>query len=206
LNIPIAGDDPMDYTRLSLGDVVTALDDVAREARETFGGLDAKQLNWRPDARAWGVAQCFEHLLTANRLMVTAAQHALAHPPTFWQRVPLVPGFLGRQLVRSQAPQTTRKFTTSAAATPSQGAIGPDVITRFAAAHQARATWIQSLDPDTAARAIMTSPFVKIITYSVLDGCRLMAAHDRRHFEQARRVMQAAGFPLRGQSQVIVRR
>jgi hypothetical protein len=41
----------------------------------------------------------------------------------------------------------------------------------------------------------MVSPFVRFITYSVLDGCRLMAAHDRRHFEQARRVTEAAGFP-----------
>jgi hypothetical protein len=29
----------------------------------------------------------------------------------------------------------------------------------------------------------------------VLDGCRLMVAHDRRHMEQARRVMQMPGFP-----------
>jgi hypothetical protein len=41
----------------------------------------------------------------------------------------------------------------------------------------------------------MTSPFIKIITYSVLDGYRLMLAHDRRHFEQARRVMLSRGFP-----------
>ena len=185
----------MEYTALSLADATRALDDTAREARDTFGGLDAAQLNWRPDARAWSVAQCFEHLRTANRLMVTAAQHALAHPPTIWQRVPLFPGFFGRQLVRSQAPQTTRKFTTSAIATPSQSAIGADVIERFVAEHRDRSDWIQSLDPAVVARTIMVSPFIKVITYSVLDGCRLMAAHDRRHVEQARRVTQAAGFP-----------
>ena len=35
----------------------------------------------------------------------------------------------------------------------------------------------------------MTSPFVHFITCRVLDGWRLMVAHNRRHFEQARRVM-----------------
>ena len=34
----------------------------------------------------------------------------------------------------------------------------------------------------------MVSPFVSFITYSVLDGCRLIVTHERRHFEQARRV------------------
>jgi hypothetical protein len=33
------------------------------------------------------------------------------------------------------------------------------------------------------------------LTYSVLDGCRLIVTHERRHFEQARRVTQASGFP-----------
>jgi hypothetical protein len=185
----------MDYTRLSLGEVSAALDDVAGDAERSFGWLTPAQLNWRPDARAWSVAQCFEHLHTANRLMVTAARHALAHPPTLWRRVPLVPAFFGRQLVRSQAPETARKFTTSAIATPSQSAIDAGVVERFVAGHRNRAEWIRSLDPDVAARTIMVSPFVRFITYSVLDGCRLMAAHDRRHVEQARRVMQTAGFP-----------
>ena len=47
------------------------------------------------------------------------------------------------------------------------------------------------------ARIIMVSPFVSFITYSVLDGCRLIVTHERRHFEQARRVTQAPGFPSR---------
>jgi hypothetical protein len=41
----------------------------------------------------------------------------------------------------------------------------------------------------------MVSPFVAFITYSVLDGCRLLVAHERRHFEQARRVTREPGFP-----------
>jgi hypothetical protein len=41
----------------------------------------------------------------------------------------------------------------------------------------------------------MTSPFVRFITYSVLDGWRLAVAHDRRHFEQARRVTLMPEFP-----------
>jgi hypothetical protein len=185
----------MDYTRLSLGEVSAALDHVAGDAERSFAGLNPAQLNWRPDARSWSVAQCFEHLLTANRLMVTAARHALANPPTLWQRMPLVPAFFGRQLVRSQAPQTTRKFTTSTVATPSPSAIGGDVIDRYLDGHRHRSDWIATLDPAAITTTIMISPFVGIITYSVLDGCRLMAAHDRRHFEQARRVTQVPGFP-----------
>jgi hypothetical protein len=54
---------------------------------------------------------------------------------------------------------------------------------------------VRGLDEQAARAAIMTSPFVRFITYSVLDGWRLVVTHDRRHFEQARRVTQSPGFP-----------
>ena len=187
----------MDYTTISLADVRTELDEIARDAQMTFGALDARQLNWRADATRWSVAQCFEHLLTANRLMFNAADNALdvSGRRTVWQRVPVLPGMFGRMLIRSQSPETTRKFTASPIAQPATGDIPADVIRRFVDQHREAVTRVQELDEHNAARAIMTSPFVKFITYSVLDGWRLVVAHDHRHFEQARRVTQSPGFP-----------
>jgi hypothetical protein len=48
-----------------------------------------------------------------------------------------------------------------------------------------RGSVVTTLRSDTA---------MKVVTYSVLDGLRLLVAHDRRHFEQARRVMQSPDF------------
>lgn len=189
----------MDYARLSLGEVKCGLDDTAREAAAVFGGYDARQLNWRPDATQWSVAQCFDHLLAANRLMFRNAADALEGAPrSVWQRVPVLPGILGRMLIRSQAPDATRKFKAASAAQPPASDIGADIIQRFVEQHRDAVTRLQTLDERRAAAAIMTSPFAKFITYSVLDGWRLVLAHDRRHFEQARRVTQSPGFPPSG--------
>lgn len=187
----------MDYTTLSLAEVGSGLDDMARETQATFGKLDVRQLNWRPDVAQWSVAQCFEHLLTANRLMFGAAKAALNHaqPRTLWQRLPLVPGVLGGMLIRSQAPSGARKFTASPKAQPGTSDIAATVIPRVVEQHREAVAWIETIDEQEAARAIMTSPFVRVITYRVLDGCRLVVAHGRRHFEQARRVTWSPGFP-----------
>ena len=143
------------------------------------------------------IAQCFEHLLTSNRLMLGSADDALnpAHPQSVWQRLPVLPGVMGRIMVRSQAPETTRKFKAPTPARPSSSDIGADVIQRFVEQHRDAVVRVAALDEGRAARTIMSSPYVRIITYSVLDGWRLMVAHDRRHFEQARRVTQSPGFP-----------
>lgn len=187
----------MDYTTLSLAEVRSGLDGLVQETDATFGGLDAGQLNWRPDAVRWSIAQCFEHLLTANRLMLQAAEAALdnAEPRTLWQRLPVLPGVLGRMLIRSQSPSAARKFTAPSRAQPATSNIAADIIQRFIEQHHDAVVWVQALDERDAARAIMTSPFIRVVTYSVLDGCRLILAHDRRHFEQARRVTLSPGFP-----------
>ena len=187
----------MDYTVLSLADVLTGLDEVARETQATFGGFDGRQLNWRPDEARWSVAQCFEHLLTANRLMFRTMEDALndARPRTVWQRLPVLPVILGRMLIRSQAPNAVRKFTAPSKAQPATSAIAADVIQRFVEQHRDAVAWVQALDERAAGRAIMTSPFIRVVTYSVLDGWRLVVAHDRRHFEQARRVTLSPRFP-----------
>jgi hypothetical protein len=187
----------MDYATLSLADVKTGLDDIARETQSTFGGLTVRQLNWRPDATRWSVGQCFEHLLLANRLMFQAADDALkgTAPRTVWQRLPVLPGVLGRMLVRSQAPTTTRRFTAGPQSQPATSDIAADIVQRFVEQDRDAVARVQALDERVAAQTIMTSPFIKVITYSVLDGWRLVVAHDRRHFEQAGRVTSSPGFP-----------
>jgi hypothetical protein len=187
----------MDYTKLSLAEVRAALEGITLETEATFGSLDARQLNWRPDATRWSVAQCFEHLLLSNGLMFTAAKEAMnpTQPRTLWQRAPVLPGVFGRMLIRSQAPGSTRKFTASPNAQPTASEVAADIVRRFGDQHRATLDWLAGLDERDAGRAIMTSPFVRLICYSVLDGCRLVVAHDRRHVEQADRVTREPGFP-----------
>jgi hypothetical protein len=59
-------------------------------------------------------------------------------------------------------------------AQPSASEIAADVVAEFAQDQRALAAWTATLAPDRAARLVMSSPFVRFVTYSVLDGCRLM--------------------------------
>ena len=187
----------IDYTALSLDGVVAEIDAMSRDAQAAFGGLEGRQLNWRPDADKWSVAQCLDHLLNANREMFQALDAAVepAGRRTIWQRLPLLPGLFGRLMVQSQTPGSGRTFTAPRKAHPASSDIDAGIVARFIAQQREAAARIRGLDGGDAARIVMVSPFVRFITYSVLDGCRLVAAHERRHLEQARRVTEAPGFP-----------
>jgi hypothetical protein len=184
------------YTTLSPAALAGEFLNIARDAATVFGRFDAMQLNWQPHAAGWSIAQCFDHLLKADRGMAQAIEQALNREArsTTWQRLPLWPRLLGWMLVTSQAPGGKRRYAAPATARPASSGIAPDIIERFVAGQEVRIAAVRALSGD-AARRIMVSPFVPQITYSVVNGYRLMAAHQRRHFEQARRVAEHAEFP-----------
>jgi hypothetical protein len=184
----------MDYTRTTLAEVRAGLDRIAVETEATLGALGRSQLNWRPDESTWSVAQCLQHLVTVDNLMMQAAERALAPgaPATVWQRLPLLPGVIGPMMVRSQAPETTRRFVAPPSARPTSD-IGTDIVRRFIEQQRTAAKRLETLDERQAARTRMVSPFLRFVAYSVLDGWRLFYAHDLRHLQQARRVLALRG-------------
>jgi len=188
---------PMDYTTISLVDVRAELDAIAADAGAAFGRLDARQINWKADASRWSVAQCLEHLLTANRQMVEMADQALdaTRGRTLWQRLPIWPGLLGRMLVRTQSPNATRRFKAPGKAQPAASALDTAIVGRFVDQQRELMAKLDASATRDLAGAVMASPFLGIVTYSVLDGWRLIAAHERRHVQQAKRVMATPGFP-----------
>ena len=114
---------------------------------------------------------------------------------TLWQRLPVLPRLFGRMLVRTQSPDATRRFKAPGKAQPAASTIDAAVVRRFV---DQQRTLIAKLDASARrdlAGIVMASPFVGVVTYSVLDGWRLIVAHERRHVQQARRVMTAPGFP-----------
>jgi hypothetical protein len=187
-----------DYTTLSLAAVIAELEAIAADAQATFGPLAPSQLNWRPEPARWSVAQCIDHLIKANAEMVDAAAGALGRgqPRTLWQRLPLWPRVLGRMLIRSQSPGASGRYTAPRPAQPTATAIDPAIVGRFIGQQRDLLVKARALDAAAAARTIMVSPFAKVVTYSVLDGWRLIVAHERRHLEQARRVTQSPNFPV----------
>ena len=45
-------------------------------------------------------------------------------------------------------------------------------------------------------KIVITSPVAAAVTYSLMDAYRIIVVHERRHFEQARRVTEEAAFPV----------
>jgi len=186
----------MDYLKADLPSLITAAGSVAREAKDTFGRLTPAQLNWKPSPERWSVAQCFDHLLTTNKGYLPEIDNVLAGKERkFWERMPVLPGLMGKLLIKAVDPASTRKVKAPKVFQPAQSDISGSVINDFVAQ---QATIIEKMKATAhldVERINITSPVAAVVTYSLMDTYRVIVVHNRRHFEQARRVTEESGFP-----------
>jgi DinB family protein len=190
-------DSLMDYQNLTLPQIYDETEAIAADAKTLFGHLNPEQLNWKPAADSWSVAQCLDHLITSNVGYDPVFDRILKgeYRKAFLHRIPFLPAFFGRTLIKATSPDSQRKYKAPDSAQPSSSAIDPQIVEHFVANHREMLAKMKSVENRDPAKIIVTSPFLSVVVYSMLDAFRLIVAHDRRHFAQAQRVTQAAGFP-----------
>ena len=66
---------------------------------------------------------------------------------------------------------------------------------RFLAQQDRLIDFLHAFEKVDTARIVIPSPVTAWISYSLLDALRIVVAHERRHLDQARRVVEEAGFP-----------
>jgi hypothetical protein len=177
--------------------VVNQADAIAREAREVFGSLTKEQLNWKPSAERWSVAQCFDHLITSNSGYLPIVDSVLKgqKQSSVWQKLPFLPGLWGKMLIKSLDPAQTRKMKAPKRFEPAQSDVSGSIINDFAAQQQQLIEKIKATSNLDVERIVITSPAASFVTYSLMDAYRIIVVHERRHFQQAQRVTEESGFP-----------
>jgi hypothetical protein len=184
-------------TNVEIDGLVKELQAVASDASKVFGNLSPAQLNWKPSAEQWSVGQCFDHLIVTNRTFFRGMEKIAAgtYKSSLWGRVSPLSGFFGRFILKALDPEKGRKTKAPRVFEPARSDVAADVITQFAA-HQAELSTRMHATAGADLRGLkVTSPVSPVATYSLLDAYRILVAHERKHFEQARRVTRAGGFP-----------
>jgi hypothetical protein len=173
------------------------VDIIAANVRTEFASLSRQQLNWKPSAERWSVAQCLDHLISANKPYLPLLRSIVEgkKQTALMERVPLLPGLWGRLLINAVNPKTTRKSKAPAVFRPASSDLPSSVVDDFVEQQTEFAGWMDKTKDLDLDHVIITSPALKLITYSVMDGYRFVVLHEQRHFQQAQRVMAETNFP-----------
>lgn len=180
----------------SLSNITTGFEQVTEEVRIAFGGLTAEQLNWKPAAESWSVGQCLDHLIKSNDAFKPAFERLVSGEgkPSLWERYSPLSGFFGNFLLKSLK-NDARKFKAPSKDIVPPSDIPADIVEQFAKQQAEIVESVKALDHIDWHSTVVTSPFLKLMTYRLDTALECGLEHTRRHFRQAQRVTQTEGFP-----------
>src|SRR5215471_12539144 len=113
--------------------IITALEEIAANARKAFGHLSPKQINWKPSAEGWSVGQCFEHLIKINSAYFPEFESIIKgeKKQKFWESYSPFRGFFGNLLFKSLSAEAKRKLKAPKVARPAASNISSAIIADF---------------------------------------------------------------------------
>ena len=180
-----------------LAGLISSANAIADETLASFGALTTRQLNWKPGSDQWSVAQCFDHLVTATGAYFPIFEKVLSGEKrnTFWERLPWLPDFWGKMLIKAVAPESPRKLKAPKIFRPSSSNVDGGIIGRFVDQQSQVIRYMKATEGLNLEEIKVTSPVSNLIAYSLMDAYRIIINHEKRHFLQAVRVSKMEGFP-----------
>lgn len=177
--------------------VIAEAENNSKNARALVAGLNEEQLNWKPAADRWSIAQCLDHLA------VTASQFRNYFPNTItrgrekWptqSNVSYKPTLVGGWLVRQVNPDSGRNLPAPGVFRPSTSNIN-NSLDKFLSSQDEFLTAVRDARGIDYNKARLRSPVTALMRYSLADAFVVTVLHGRRHLRQAQRVRETPGFP-----------
>lgn len=177
-------------------DFVAGTEAISEEVNEIFGVLSGEQLNWKPDSDSWSVAQCLDHLIKTNNGFndIFAGLADGTRQPTFMEKWSPLSSLLGNFLMKS-IKNDGKKYKA-----PSEEIVPPSdldekIVEQFSEHQKQLAEKVKAFGHLNWGDIVITSPFMRMLTYRLDTALEFTLEHEKRHIRQAKRVMETQGFP-----------
>lgn len=180
-----------------VSDICSDLQQTAIDAAAEFGGMTIDQLNWKPSPKNWSIAQCFEHLIVTNNLYLPNIQRVIdgKHRNNFFSMIPFLPDLIGVLMKNCLNPDQARKMKTFKMFEPNMSDISATIIDDFAENQQKLIAMIKAVKDFDIRKIKIPEPLTIALNIRLSDAFEILTMHEQRHLRQAKRVMQAEGFP-----------
>jgi hypothetical protein len=162
-------------------------------ARALFNHMDIDQLNWKPEAGRWSIAQCLDHLVVSDMTYFPTLKkiNAGSYKMSKWERWSPLSGFFGKMLVNQTQEKVTKKLNAPRAFQPSQSKIDLGILDRFHKHLDTLLEYIEGCKHVDIDKTYITSPAFKMVTYKLRHAMQILVQHERRHINQAIKVKHA---------------
>ncbi|MFY0687110.1 MAG: DinB family protein [Cyclobacteriaceae bacterium] len=162
------------------------LNPITEQFQEEFSSLNESELNWKPSAKIWSIAEILTHIIQVNESYYPSFQQIIdgTYKAPFTGKFGFLVNMFGNAILKSMHPTQKRKTKTMLIWEPSKSDEERDIVDQFVQHQSAMKDWIVKLDPYIAS-TLISSPANSNIVYKLSTCLEIIVAHEKRHFIQA---------------------
>ena len=172
-----------------------------KEAKEKviheFSDISLEQLNWKPSPESWSIAQCLEHLIIADSAYFPDLKNISEgrFKMDLWQKYSPFTRLCGRLMKDQLQEQVKKKMIAPKKIQPKKSDKNLSIVDDYYKDLDTFLDLISNCKNADIDKTIITSPTIRIVTYSLRDALSFLIQHEHRHLNQAIRVKANEGFP-----------
>lgn len=169
----------------------------AVDAAALAAPLTDLQFAWKPAADVWSIGECLSHLNVTARLCLPKLDKGISDGirAGLYSEGPFRYGWRDRLILHASEPPSRWHLSSPAAFLPTPGESRDEVLIAFRDFQSQFMDRLHRADGLDLARVRVTSPVARWRRFSLGAAFAVLAAHERRHLWQARRVAALPHFP-----------
>ena len=166
------------------------IDQTTQNFIESFSGLNAVQLNWKPNPNTWSIAQNIDHIIVTNNSYFPdiASIRKGTYKPPFISKIGLIVSFFGNTVFKAVQPDRKKKVKTFSVWEPAKSEIPFGILDRFKDHQSELKNLIENSGDLVKQGVVISSPANKYIVYKLEKAFDIIVTHEQRHYEQAKEV------------------
>ena len=159
---------------------------------KSFSDLDEKQINWKADSKNWSIGQVIEHLIKTSESYFAIPEkiNSKDFKPSLLTKFKFAPKLFGKMILKAVDPNTKLKSKTMGSFTPEMSNVPVDILDKFKESQKQLLNFIEENKELILNKTVVPSPINRHITYHFDTVIDILVNHQRRHFNQAERVME----------------
>jgi hypothetical protein len=170
---------------------------ISADAEALVTPLDEEQFIWKPDPNNWSIAECLEHMNATARSYLPAIDEGIADAIKHgaYAEGPFHYSLIGRVFSHLMEPPARLRLRAAPDKQPGPQRPKRETLAGFRAYQVQYIDRLRQANGIDLARSCVRSPLVSWIRIPLGSAFASMAAHERRHLWQARKIARMNEFP-----------
>lgn len=163
---------------------------VSNQFKEVFSPLSYEQLNFKPSANIWSIAQNLDHLIKINESYYPTLDSIInqTFKKPFVGNFTFLVQYFGTYILKSVGADRKKKISTFPVWEPIQSEID-DALNRFLSSQEDLKDYIENCSDYLGQNISISSPANSVIVYTLDTAFDIIITHQERHFQQAKELL-----------------